>query len=84
MKTKLLRRLRKISWDRYEIRNWSDCGNYQEKPWHICDSYKTALAYHEYKTKEEAVEAVKLLWHEVAEKYLWNNRDKRKKNKYPW
>lgn len=84
MKTKLLRQLRKKSWDRYEIRDWRNTAGCYEKPWHICDSHKTALAYHEYKTKEEAIEAAKLLWHDVAEKYLWNNRDKRKKNKYPW
>ena len=33
---------------------------------------------------EEAVEATKLLWHDVAQKYLWNHRDQRKRNKYPW
>ena len=35
-------------------------------------------------TQAEAIEATKLLWHEHAQKYLWNNRNKRQKNKYPW
>ena len=28
---------------------------------------KTVLAYHQYATREEAIEAVKLLWHDVAQ-----------------
>ena len=45
---------------------------------------KTVLAYHQYVTREEAIEAVKLLWHDVAQKYLWTHREQRKRNKYPW
>jgi len=66
MKIRLLRRLRKESWNRYEIRNCGDCRNWEEKSWHIYIGPKTALAYHEYATKEEAIEAAKLLWHEYA------------------
>ena len=84
MKTRLLKQLRKESWNKYEIRNWSDCSGYEEKPWHICTSHNTGLAYHEYATKEEAIIEAKKLWHEVAEKYLWNHRAERKRNKYPW
>ena len=84
MKTRLLKRLRKESWNKYEIKDWSDCSNCHEKPWHINTGPHTGLAYHEYATREEAVKATKLLWHEVAEKYLWDHRDKRKRNKYPW
>lgn len=84
MKIRLLRQLRKESWNKYEIRNWSDIPSCKEKPWHICTGPKTALVYHEYATKEEAIKATKLLWYEYAQKYLWNNRDKRNKNKYPW
>ncbi len=81
MKTKLLKILRKRSWDKYEIRNWFSGS---DKPWHICDGPKTALAYHEYATKQEAIEAVKQLWHEEAIKYLWAHRNERRKNKYPY
>ena len=84
MKVALLKQLRAESWNRYEIRDWGDVAGCYEKPWHICTGPHTALSYHEYKTKEEAVEAAKLLWHDVAQKYLWNHRDKRKRNKYPW
>ena len=84
MKVALLHQLRAESWNRYEICDWSDVAGCYKKPWHICTGPHTALSYHEYKTKEEAVEAAKLLWHDVAQKYLWNHRDKRKRNKYPW
>lgn len=84
MKVALLKQLRAESWNRYEIRDWSDVAGCYEKPWHICTGPHTALLYHEYKTKEEAVEAAKLFWHDIAQKYLWNHRDKRKRNKYPW
>ncbi len=84
LKTKLLRILRKKTWDKYEIRNWSSISGCREKPWRICTGPNSSLAYHEYKTKEEAVNAVKLLWHEEAEKYLWEHRTERKRNKYPW
>lgn len=84
MKVTLLKQLRTESWNRYEIRDWNDVAGCYEKPWHICTGPHTALSYHEYKTKEEAVEAAKLLWHDIAQKYLWNHRDKRKRNKYPW
>lgn len=84
MKTKLLKKLRAESWSKYEIRNWKEISNYKDKPWRICVGYNTALVYHEYATKEEAIEAAKRLWHEVAEEYLWHNRNKRKRNKYPF
>lgn len=84
MKTRLLKQLRKESWNKYEIRNWSDCANCKEKPWHICTSHNTGLAYHQYATRDEAVAVAKLLWHEVAEKYLWDHHSERKRNKYPW
>ena len=84
MKTKLLKQLRAESWNKYEIRNWRDVSSYKDKPWVIGCGEKTTLAYHQYATREEAVEAAKLLWHDVAQKYLWTHRDKRKRNKYPW
>ena len=83
MKTKLLKQLRKESWNKYEVRK-SDAVNNVDRPWRIWTGPKTSLAYYEYKTREEAINEVKIFWHEEAEKYLWNNRDKRKINKYPW
>lgn len=84
MKTRLLKQLRKESWNKYEIRNWRDASGYKDKPWVIGCGEKTALAYHQYATREEAIEAVKLLWHDAAQKYLWTHREQRKRNKYPW
>ena len=84
MKTELLKQLRAESWNKYEIRNWRNVSGYKDKPWVIGCGEKTALAYHQYATREEAIEATKLLWHDVAQKYLWTHRDKRKRNKYPW
>ena len=83
MKTRLLKQLRKESWNKYEVRK-SDAINCQDKPWHIYTSHNTCLAYHEYTTRAEAINAAKLLWHEYAEKILWELRSKRKRNKYPW
>ena len=83
MKTKLLKQLRKESWNKYEVRK-SDAVNAGDRPWRIYTGPKTALAYYEYKTREEAINEVKMFWHEQAEKYLWMNRDKRKCNKYPY
>ena len=84
MKVKLLKELRSKSWGKYEIQNWSNVVGCGDKPWRICDSPKTALAFHEYATKEEAIEATKSLWHDDATKYLWEHRTERKCNKYPW
>ena len=84
MKTKLLKRLREESWSKYEIRNWSNIPSCREKPWRICTGPNSSLAYHEYATKEEAIHATKMLWHEIAEKYLWAHRSERKRNKYPY
>ena len=84
MKTRLLKQLRKESWNKYEIRNWRDASGYKDKPWVIGCGEKTVLAYHQYATREEAIEAVKLLWHDVAQKYLWTHIEQRKRNKYPW
>ena len=61
MKVKLLKQLRAKSWNKYEIRNWHDISSYKDKPWVIGCGEKTALAYHQYATREEAVEATKLL-----------------------
>ena len=83
MKIRLLKQLRKEFWNKYEVRK-SDAVNCQDKPWHIYTGPNTCLAYHEYSTRDEAIEACKLLWHEFAEKYLWNHREQRKRNKYPW
>ena len=35
MKTRLLKQLRKESWNKYEIRNWRDASGYKDKPWVI-------------------------------------------------
>lgn len=83
MKTRLLKQLRKESWNKYEVRK-SDAVNCQDKPWHIYTNHNTCLAYREYKTRDEAIVEAKSLWHDVAEKYLWNHREQRKRNKYPW
>ena len=83
MKIKALKQIRKEAWKKYEVRK-SESLNCQDKPWHIYTSPNTSLAYHEYKTREEAIEAAKLLWHDYAEKVLWELRSKRKRNKYPW
>lgn len=61
MKTRLLKQLRKESWNKYEIRNWRDASGYKDKPWVIGCGEKTVLAYHQYATREEVMEAVKLL-----------------------
>jgi len=78
-----LKRIRKESWNKYEVRK-SDAGNADDRPWSIYTSPTTSLAYEHYTTKEAAIRACQLHWHEEAKKFLWNNRDKRKKNKYPW
>ena len=84
MKVRLLKRLRKESWGKYEIRDLSNVAGCFEKPWHIGIGINATLLNHEYTTREEAVEAAKKLWHDEAEKYLWENRKRRKRNKYPW
>lgn len=84
MKIKLLKRLRIRSWNKYEICNWGDIAGCPERPWRICTGPHSALAYHEYKTREDAVKAAKQLWHEDAKKYLWEHRIERNHNKYPW
>ncbi len=70
MKVKLLKKIRSNTLSKYEIRNWSRVAGCKEKPWRICDGVRTCLACHEYKTKDEAVNALKMLWHDEAEKYL--------------
>ena len=76
MKTKLLKQLRAESWNKYEIRNLGDVSGYKDKPWVIGCGEKTSLAYHQYATREEAINAAKLLWRDLAQKYLWENRTK--------
>ena len=84
MKIELLKILRRQSWNKYEIRNWSDVAGCRERPWCICIGHRTSLSNRGYKTREEAVKAAKQLWHKDAEKYLWEHRTERKRNKYPW
>ena len=84
MKVKLLKEIRAKSWSKYEVRNWGNSNpSYKEKPWVIGCGVKQALGS-QYASREEAIEVMKLLWHEDAIKYLWENRTKRKRNKYPW
>ena len=83
MKTKLLKQLRKESWNKYEVKFSNVVGEGYQK-WCIYTSPNTCLAYEYYSTKEAAVNYVKSLWHDVAEKYLWEHRTERKRNKYPW
>ena len=83
MKAKLLKQLRRESWEKYEIRK-SDAVNAGNKPWRIWTGPKSSLAYHEYSTREAAINAAKLLWHDYAEKVLWELRSQRKRNKYPY
>jgi len=83
MKVKVLKNIRKESWEKYEVRK-CDAVNAGDKPWCIWTGPKSYLAYHEYATREEAINAAKLLWHDHDEKVLWELRSKRKRNKYPY
>ena len=84
MKVKLLKELRLKTLSKYDIRNWSHIAGCKDKPWRIGRSIHTVLAYHEYATKEEAIKALRLLWHKEAEEYLWEHKLERKRNKYLW
>lgn len=84
MKVKLLKELRVKTLRKYDIRNWSNIAGCKDKPWRIGCGVKNVLAYHEYATKEEATKALRMLWHEEAEKYLWEHKLERKCNKYLW
>ncbi len=84
MKIQLLKEIRLKVLSNYGIVNWSHVAGYKEKPWCIACGAKTCLTYHKYKTKDEAVNALKMLWHDEAEKYLWEHRLERKRNKYLW
>ena len=84
MKVKLLKEIRLKVLSKYEIVNWSRISGCREKPWCIAYDVRTCLAYHEYRTKEEASKALKRLWHKEAEKYLWEHKLERKRNKYLW
>jgi hypothetical protein len=84
MKIKLLKEIRLKVLSKYKIVNWSHVSGCKEKPWHIACGVHTCLAYHEYATKDEAIKALKLLWHEEAENYLWEHKLERKRNKYLW
>ena len=83
MKTFYLKQIRKKIYERYEVRK-SNAGNAGDKPWCIWTGPKTCLAYHEYATKEEAINAMKHFWWEEADKFLWEHKKKKKQNKYPW
>lgn len=82
MKVRLLKILRKKTWEKYSIQNWRHVAGCCERPWHICTDFKTAI--YSYATREEAIDVVKFFWHEEAEKYLFEHREERKRNKYPW
>ena len=84
MKVKLLKKLRLEVLRKYDVRNWSYIPSCKDKPWRIGSGVNRTLAYHEYSTREEAVKALKLLWHEEASKYLWEHKLERKRNKYSW
>ena len=85
MKVTLLKEIRLKVLSKYEIVNWSHVSGCKEKPWRISCGFDTCLAYHEYATKGEAIEAMKKLWHEEAARYLWEHRNERKhNNKYFW
>lgn len=71
MKTTLLKYLRKKTWSEYEVRK--DYGQ-----WYIYISHNKCLAYTQFKTKEKAIAYAKSLWHEEAQKYLWEHRGSRK------
>ena len=79
MKTKLLKQLRAESWRKYEVRKTPFPCNL---PWCIYTGPYTSIAYMEYATKQDAMRAARLLWHNVAERYLWEHTNKRKRNKY--
>ena len=83
MKTRLLRILRQDTLSKYDVRK-PDAVNCGENPWRIWTGPKTYLAYHEYSSRAAAVDAVKRMWHEEAEKYLWNHRDLRKNKIKIW
>ena len=84
MKVKLLKKIRLNTLKKYDVRNWSYIPSCEDKPWRIGSGVDTTLAFHAYANKEEAIEALKLLWHDEAKKYLWNHRDERKRKKYYW
>lgn len=83
MKTYWIKRLRKNVLKKYEVRK-SDAVNAGDRPWCIYTSPTISLAYYEYATKEEAIEALKTFWWKEAEIFLWEHKNRRKKNKYPW
>lgn len=83
MKTFYLKQIRKRIYDQYEVRK-CNAGNAVDKPWCIWTGPKTFLAYYEYATKEEAIDAMKKFWWEEANKFLWEHKEKKKQNKYPW
>lgn len=83
MKVQLLKEIRLKVLSKYEIVNLPNVPD-KEKPWHIACGVRSCLPYHEYATKAEAIKALKLLWHEEAENYLWEHRLERKQNKYLW
>ena len=84
MKVKLLKKIRLKVLNKYKITNWSHAAGCKEKPWRIACGFDTCLAFHEYATKDEAIEAIKQLWHNEAARYLWKHRHERKHNKYFW
>ena len=84
MKVKLLKEIRLSVFCKYDIRNWSNVAGCKEKPWRIGCGGNSVLADHEYSTKGEAIEALKLLWHKEAQKYLWEHKIERKHSKYYW
>lgn len=84
MKVQLLKEIRLKVLSKYDIVNWSHVSGCKEKPWRIACGADTCLAYHKYATKEEAIEALRLLWHKEAKEYLWEHKQERKRNKYLW
>lgn len=82
MKVRLLKILRKRTWNKYSIQNWRHVAGCYGEPWHICTGPNEAIG--RYATREQAVDAVKYFWHEEARKYLFEHREERKHNKYPW
>lgn len=76
MKVKLLKYLRRKVYSQYQVKR-------SGKLWRIYESPTCSLCKG-YETKEQAIDEMKKLWHNVARNYLWEHHTERKQNKYPW
>lgn len=76
MKVKLLKYLRRRVFSKYQVMKAND------RLWHVFYSQNGYFG-DAYETKEQAITAMKNLWHDEAKDYLWEHHNERKRN-YPW